>query len=100
MRAFSLQTDGYHAPAKDPNAVLDYAIDWGNWLGADNIATSVWTVPSGLVQGPQTIDPTFKMATIWLSCGTAGQTYTLHNRITTTGGRSNDQTFKLTIKEN
>lgn len=100
MRTFSLQTDGYHAPPKDPDAVLDYSIDWGEWLGTDTIDTSDWTVPSGIVGGARSIDPIGKITTIWLSGGTVAQTYTIRNRITTVGGRTNDQTFKITIKEN
>jgi hypothetical protein len=94
---FGLRTDGYYAPDKDPDAVLDYSIDWGDWLGTDKIATSTWTVSPGInASGASKTDTT---ATIWLSGGTAGQTYTVHNRITTVGGRTNDQTFKISCNE-
>ena len=33
---------------KDPNAVLDYTIDWARWLAGDQIVTSEWIIPSGL----------------------------------------------------
>ena len=33
---------------KDPDAVLDYYLDWGPWLAGDTIVTSAWaaTAPS------------------------------------------------------
>jgi hypothetical protein len=96
-RTFGLRLDGYYAPDKDPDAVLDYTIDWGGWLGTDTIATSEWIVPEGIMAGD--MSKTGTTATIWLSGGTAGQTYTIHNRITTIGGRTNDQTFKISCVE-
>ncbi len=96
-RTFGLRIDGYWAPDKDPDAVLDYSIDWGEWLGTDQIATSTWTVSPGIVASRESKTET--TATIWLSGGTEGETYTVHNRITTTGGRTNDQTFKISCIE-
>lgn len=97
MTEFVKKTNFWYAPDKDPNAVLDYSIDWTDWLGTDNIATSTWTVPAGLTN--VTESNTAKVVTIWLSGGTAGSTYTLLNRITTTGGRTSDQSFKIFMKE-
>jgi len=76
---------------KDPSAVLDYAIDWSAWLGSDTIATSTWSVPTGITRDSDTNTTT--RATIWLSGGTAGQTYQLTNTITTAGGRTDQRTI-------
>ena len=95
---FGLRSDGYYyGPSKDPNAVLDYSIEWTDWLDGDTIATSTWTVPAGLTK--VTDEKTAVKTTAWLSGGAAGATYTLHNRITTAGGRTQDQSFKLTVAE-
>lgn len=84
---------------KDPNAILDYRVDWGPWLDAsgDAIATSIWIVPSGITQTLATNTST--TATIWLSGGTAGQEYVLVNRITTTGGRTDDRSITIQVME-
>jgi hypothetical protein len=83
---------------KDPNAILDYEIDWAaQWLSGDTIQTSTWIVPSGITKVTDTSTTT--TATIWLSGGTVGTTYEVTNRITTAGGRTQDQTLVFKIKE-
>ncbi|MCC6389152.1 MAG: hypothetical protein IT167_01020 [Bryobacterales bacterium] len=82
---------------KDPNAVLDYSVDWTRWLDGDAIATSEWTVPAGLTKVNDT--HTTKAATVWLSGGTVSQTYTVTNRITSTGSRTDDRSFDVKIAE-
>ncbi len=82
---------------KDPNAILDFGLDWSPWLGADTIATSVWTLPAGITQ--QSASNTTTTTTIWLSGGTAGTKYLVTNRITTAGGRTDDRTMTINVKE-
>jgi hypothetical protein len=82
---------------KDPNAVLDYTIDWTRWLAADQVVTSEWLVPTGLTKVGDS--KTASSATVWLSGGTAGQSYTVTNRITTTGGRTEDRSFTIRVEE-
>ena len=83
--------------AKDPNAVLDYTIDWTRWLASDQIATSQWLVPVGLTKMADS--KTASSATVWLSGGTAGQSYTVTNRITTSAGRTEDRSFIAKVEE-
>lgn len=83
-------------PFKDPDEVLDYVIDWSARLDTDTISTSAWTVPTGLTDTDE--DHTTTTTTLWLSSGTLGEAYEILNRITTTGGRTMDQTVKLHIK--
>jgi len=80
----------------DPQAQLDYTINWADWLGSDTISTSTWTVESGLTEGTKTSTST--TATIWLSGGTAGQTYSVTNRIVTAGGRTDERTITLKVR--
>jgi hypothetical protein len=89
---------------KDPDEVVDYGINWaedeaGNPGRAadDPIASSTWTVPTGIVKNSDTFDD--GSTTIWLSGGTAGQKYRLTNRIVTTGGRTYDQTVVLKVAD-
>lgn len=85
--------------AKDPDEVLDYDLDWGNQmtLDTDTIASSTWTVPVGITKNSSTNSTT--ATKIWVSGGTAGQTYALVNEIVTAGGRTFERTVNLKVKE-
>ena len=83
-------------PAKDPDEVLDYEIDWTARLAGDTINTSSWIMPSGITQDSVTVSPT--KVKIWLSDGTEGEQYIIQNRIVTNGGRTMDQSVKIKIK--
>lgn len=87
---------------KDPNAVLDYVIDWAatgdDWLDGDTITgTPVWTVDTGLTKASSSNTTT--TTTVWLSGGTAGTTYTVSCRIVTAGGRTEDRSFRIVCAE-
>lgn len=89
---------------KDPDAVLDYALDWSAWLAAEEIiSSSDWTVstiaadPAALV-----IDSDSHadgIATAWLSGGTPGNTYTATCQITTDQQRTDERTITITVRE-
>jgi len=84
---------------KDANAVLDYTLDWSQWLATgDDLATSTWTTTTGLVKDSDVLDAD-NTTTVWLSGGTAGQTYVATNRITTTGGRTEDRSITVFVTE-
>lgn len=83
---------------KDPNAVIDYDIDWSKRLpNGDIILVSDWIVPAGITMDSE--ESTDTVTKIWLSGGTAGQSYALTNRITTAHGRTQDKTITITVKE-
>lgn len=85
---------------KDPEATLDYTIDWDqdDWLGSDTITgTPTWTVPSGLTLSSQSNTTT--AATAWISGGTADNDYDVECKITTTGGRTDERTIRLQVRE-
>jgi len=84
---------------KDPDALLDYTVDWvsGGWLGGDTITgTPVWTVPAGLTKAAQTNTTT--TATVWLSGGTPFVDYEVACRITTTQGRIDERTMIISVR--
>ena len=96
---FRQRGDIWYAPYKDPDAVLDYLLDWEAWLDGDTIADSQWlTDDPGLVIQADNFTSTQTM--VWLAGGAAGKTYIVTNRITTTMGRNQDQSFRLPVKEN
>jgi hypothetical protein len=55
----------------DPDAVLDYTIDWSQWLGdGETIAASTWDVPAGLTEVDES--ETTTATSVRVSGGTAG----------------------------
>lgn len=85
---------------KDPDADLDFLVDWSSWLadtGGDTIVTSTWITPTGITT--HTASFTSTTAIVWLSGGTLGINYPLVNRITTVAGRIEDQTVMVFIEQ-
>jgi hypothetical protein len=85
-------------PLKDPNDILDYTINWATWLGSDTIASSIWSVPTGLTQ--VTASNSTTAATIWLSGGAAGSTYIVTNQIVTAAGRTKEDSIIILGRDN
>lgn len=82
---------------KDPDAVLDYIIDWSDWLDSDTINTSSWIIETGIAEDSNSNTTT--TATIWLSGGTVNNEYTVTNRIETVGGRTDDRSIIIYVRE-
>lgn len=84
---------------KDPDNIEDFAVDWADRLvPGDQINGSTFTIVSGtVVIDDSDFDDT--TATVWLSGGTADETCSILNRVTTVGGRQYDCTKTLKIKE-
>lgn len=84
---------------KDPDAELDYAIDWSAWLAAeeDTAASAEWFVPDGLTGGATSLSE--GKATIWLSGGTVQTEYIVVCRLTTTGGLKDDRSIVIAVHQ-
>lgn len=83
---------------KDPDAVLDYTVDWSSWLASgETISTSVFTVGSGITKDSESNTTT--AGTVWLSGGTAGVAYTVTHQITTSESRTDERSFVVEVKE-
>jgi hypothetical protein len=85
---------------KDPDAVLDYPINWSTWLtdiSDTYLSHSVISLTGGLVADSST--QSGGIITVWLSGGNVGETASFTVRIVSTGGRTDDRTFYLKIKE-
>ena len=86
---------------KDPDAELDYAVDWTDWLGTDTIVGSTWTVAagSGIQVSNESVDPGGHVCTAWLSGGTISTApYRVTNEITTAAGRVDDRSLLIKIQ--
>lgn len=78
---------------KDPNAVLDYTMDWKTWLGDDQIQSATVVLPTGLSTGGVAASAT--TITQWLTGGVAGTSYSVYFQITTINGRTDKRTIKI-----
>ena len=82
---------------KDPQAKLDFTVDWSDWLGLNEIiVSSSWSSPDGLTIETSGYDSNY--AVVWLSGGTAGTTYRLINTITTNSSPARIDQRTITIK--
>lgn len=94
-----LGANGYPEWEKDPDNAKNIVIDWSAWLtkrGLVSIATSTWIAPTGIAIASQSNTST--QASVFLSGGTRGRRYQVVNRITATGGHSQDQTIEVVIR--
>jgi hypothetical protein len=83
---------------KDPDAILDYLVDWEDWLATgDYIVSAATSVQSGLTLTTQAFTST--QHTIWLSGGTKGTDYTVTSRVWTNDGRKDDRSIRIRVKE-
>lgn len=93
----------YTAPIKDPVALLDYTIDWGDasdsWLadGETITGTPVLDASTGVTLSNPTV--TGGAVTFNISGGTAGTSYVVGVRITTSEGRTDRRSFTLKVED-
>lgn len=81
---------------KDPTSVQSFSIDWSPWLGVDTIASSSWEASDPGITIDHD-DKTNTSTTVWLTGGTAGQYYDLHNTVLTAGGRTDKRTIRIYV---
>jgi hypothetical protein len=88
---------------KDPDAVLDYSIDWGaEYLGTgDLLATSDWSVAPDEPGGVTIVGSDFdaSTSTVKAAGGSPGKIYRLVNQVTTESGRTDDRSIVLRVEK-
>lgn len=87
---------------KDPDAVLDYAIDWGtDYLGTDTLANSEWEVEPVEAGGLEVAYHQFDvaLATVKASGGIAGHVYRLSNHVDLASGRKDSRSIVLRVEK-
>ena len=87
---------------KDPDATLDYAVDWGtDYLVGDVLQSSAWSVtpvePGGAAIVSSISDEL--IATVTVSGGLAGRIYRLINQIVTASGRVDSRSIVLRVEK-
>ena len=92
---------------KDPRAVLNYTIDWTDWIGSDTIATSTWAVTT---YSTSTVDTSVlavngtavavgnKKSIVTLSSGTVGNIYNVRNTIVTANDLKESRAFRVKVE--
>lgn len=83
---------------KQPSDVLDYDIDFSEWLPEDDDGlTAQVTVESGLTLDSFTIHGA--IVKVWLSGGTSGRAYKVTVLLITVDGRSKEAEIVIKVKE-
>ena len=89
---------------KDPFAVLDYTLDWSNWMPSGEVISSA-TVTVETISGdgsPLAVDSTTNtntLATAFLSAGTAGNIYNVEYRIVTDNIKKDSRNIRVKVVE-
>lgn len=91
-------------PSKDPDEVVDYAIDWSRRIdGQDYIVDSQWVAETPAVQGSPAMGPyadSFggKTTVVWLEGGSLGTRASFTNTVTTFAGRVLQQSVSILME--
>ena len=84
---------------KQPADRLDYDFDYSAFLlNTDTVISAVFAVePVGLTLDTQLVEPTFTK--VWVTGGTAGNTYKITCTVTTDHGRVKQDEIRIRVKE-
>ena len=86
---------------KDPDAIVDYAIDWAPYLDGRTIVASGWSVAPAETGGIAVVEAGFDGArsAARLSGGIVGHSYSLANRVTLSDGSGDDRSIVLRVEQ-
>jgi hypothetical protein len=84
---------------QDPDATLDYSIDWSDWLAdAETISSFTVVASTGVTVTTPTPSQSAGIVTVWLTAGVAGSTATVTCHIVTSAGRTDDREFQVLVR--
>lgn len=87
---------------KDPQAVLDYRVDWGAALGSGaEISTSSWNVQPEEAGGVTVASAGLSglVATARLAGGVPGHVYVVGNRLLLADGSSDERSLTIRVED-
>ena len=87
---------------KDPDAVLDYLIDWGaEYLGVDQLSNTEWSVVPAEPGGITVVSGEFdgRSSTVKASGGVPGHVYRLVNRVELISGRVDSRSITVRVEQ-
>ena len=83
---------------KQPNDVIDYDFDYGDWLvSGDDLQSAAITIDAGITLDSYSVSA--DNVKVWISGGTDGETYLATCLATTEGGREKEAELKIRIRE-
>ncbi|MFC1996984.1 hypothetical protein ACFLXI_05175 [Chloroflexota bacterium] len=83
---------------KDPDGVLDYKFDWDTWCAvSETISSYTIDADTGIVVDSDS--ESSNVVTVWLSGGTAGQTYAVRCEIVTSDDRTDERTMLVKVAQ-
>lgn len=95
--------DAIRTFAKDPDAVLDFYLDWTPWLDSDEemIVASRWRIerPNDTLRIAARSTFTHFETKVVLAGGTPGQTYIVTNHVTTLLGREEERSLGIAVQQ-
>lgn len=86
---------------KDPEAALDYAVDWGaEYLTGDTLAQSDWRVTPVEAGGLSVVASRFdaKVASVTAAGGVTGHLYQLTNHVVLASGLTDSRSIVLRVE--
>ena len=87
---------------KDPDAVLDYSVDWGaEYLLGDILAESEWSVVPDEIDGVSIVGSDFDAttSTVKAAGGLPGRIYKLLNEVVLDTGRIDSRSIVLRVEK-
>jgi len=87
---------------KDPEAMLDYSVDWGSdYLSGDALASSSWSIEPDEPEGLQIVESQADLlvATVAVGGGVSGKLYRLTNHVVTASGREDSRSIMLRVEK-
>jgi hypothetical protein len=98
---FLKDVNGTYIP-KDPNASLQYGMDWSEWLPqGGSLSSSTWTVETTGTNAITVADSTIfnNVALVTIAGGVEGTNYTVANTITTDDGFVDARRFRVKVEK-
>lgn len=83
---------------KDPYAILDYSLDFQNWMPSGDTITSITVSADAGITIDSTTNTDY-IATANISGGTAGNIYNIEFKIVTTNGLRDSRNFRIKVLE-
>ena len=89
---------------KDPYAVLDYSLDWTDWMPSNEVISAI-SITAESIDGdanPLAIDSTTNtdyIATAYISGGTVGNIYNIEYKITTDLNKKDSRNIRIKVTE-
>ena len=87
---------------KDPDAVLDYAVDWAaDYLDGDTLSDSAWSVSPDEPGGVAVVSHSFEpgLAVVQAGGGIAGRIYRLTNHVMLASGREDSRSILMRLEK-